>query len=260
MIGNGVWFAETALSGAATLSHRHHARIADPSAVLPRIITVALLALSVVLAGCGSGRTPASTAGGVASPAGQTPTATSGNVAPAPLVMIIRHGERPDWTHPGVDASGNPDDASLTTIGWNRARGLVNVLDPAHGSPRPGVGRPKAIYAAGANSSGEGRRTRETVTPLADALGIPVNTSFGKGDEKALVEQVIGQPGPTLICWQHGEIPTIAADFPSVTPTPPAEWPADRFDVIWLLTKTTDGWHFDQMPELALPQDQNRMI
>jgi hypothetical protein len=120
--------------------------------------------------------------------------------------------------------------------------------------------RPEAIYAAGANDDGEGKRTRETVQPLADHLGIPVNTSFGKGDEEALVEHVISQPGPTLISWQHGEIPAIAHAFPFVTPTPPAEWPDDRFDVIWTFTKTDAGWHFAQLPELVLPQDEASVI
>jgi hypothetical protein len=32
---------------------------------------------------------------------------------------------------------------------------------------------------------------------LADKLGAEVNTSFGKGEEKALVERVISHPGPT---------------------------------------------------------------
>src|SRR5205085_2056346 len=96
----------------------------------------------------------------------------------AALVMIIRHGEKPDGSHPGVDANGHPDDSSLTVTGWNRANRLVNVFDPAQGAPRPGLARPTVIYAAGANDNGEGTRTRETVTPLAHALGRPVNTSF----------------------------------------------------------------------------------
>ena len=59
-----------------------------------------------------------------------------------------------------------------------------------------------------------------------------MNTRYGKGDEDALVAEAAAQPGPTLICWQHGEIPAIARAFSSVTPTPPTEWPDDRFDVI----------------------------
>ena len=87
-----------------------------------------------------------------------------------------------------------------------------------------------------------------------------MNTDYGKGDEKALVENVIAQSGPVLICWQHGELPDIAAAFPGVTPTPPADWPGDRFDVVWTFTKAADGWQFAQLPELVLPQDQNTVI
>jgi broad specificity phosphatase PhoE len=181
--------------------------------------------------------------------------------APAPeVVMIIRHGEKPDGSDPGVDANGNPDDSSLTAVGWDRAHRLVDLFDPARGPLRPGLARPNAIYAAGANDDGEGQRTRETVAPLAAELGVPVDTEFGKGDEEALVEHVIAQPGPTLISWQHGGIPEIAADFPSATPTPPSEWPDDRYDVVWIFTKTADGWHFAQVPELVRPQDRATTI
>jgi len=174
--------------------------------------------------------------------------------------MVIRHGEKPDDSNAGVDAKGNQDDSSLTEVGWDRAHRLVDLFDPAQAPPRQGLGRPKTIYAAGANDNGEGQRTRETVEPLADKLGVPVTTTFGKGDEKALVDQVIAEPGPTLISWQHGEIPAIAEAFPSVTPTPPSVWPDDRFDVIWTFTKTSGGWRFAQLPELALPQDQASVI
>ena len=174
--------------------------------------------------------------------------------------MIIRHGEKPSGSTPGVDARGYQDASSLTDVGWNRARGLVDLFNPADGRLRAGLARPTAIYAADANSSGEGARTRETVTPLADKLGIRLDTSFGKGDEKALVNRVISRPGPTLIAWQHAEIPLIARAFPSVTPTPPAQWPDNRFDVIWTFTKAPDGWHFAQLPELVLPQDQAGVI
>ena len=41
-----------------------------------------------------------------------------------------------------------------------------------------------------------------------------MNTDFGKGDEEELVKHVLAQPGPTLISWQHGEIPAIADASP----------------------------------------------
>jgi hypothetical protein len=171
---------------------------------------------------------------------------------------------RPASTHPAVTGDELTDAAADAAIEQAcRILRLPTIRDHharVAGSSPVGAGPPTAIYAAGANDNGEGARTRETVQPLADHVGLPVNSSFGKGDEKALVARAISQPGPTLISWQHGEIPTIAEAFPSVTPTPPAKWPDDRFDLVWTLTKTADGWHFAQIPELALPQDQANVI
>ena len=218
--------------------------------VLRTIIAIVALAAAAVLAGCATATAPA-------------PVTVPDAVAappPATLVMVIRHAEKPEGKKPGIDAQGREDDSSLTRIGWDRAHRLVDLFAPAQGSPRPGLTRPATIYAAGANDEGEGQRTRETVAPLADRLGIPMDTSYGKGEEEALVEHVLARPGPALISWQHSGLPEIAAAFPSVTPTPPSEWPDDRFDVVWTFTKTADGWHFAQVPELALRHDDRSPI
>lgn len=225
-------------------------------AALRAIATGGILAASTVVVACSKNGQRPRTPG----PSGVSP---SPRAAPGTLVMIIRHGEKPDSSSPlqGVDINGNPaDKSSLTEVGWNRARGLVDVFDPPNGQPRPGLARPKLIYAAGVTEGGSGERARETITPLAQRLGIAVNTDFGKGDEYALAAEITSQPGPTLIAWQHTEIPAITEAFGSVTPTPPATWPADRFDVIWTLTATGDGWNFAQIPELVLPGDQPQTI
>jgi broad specificity phosphatase PhoE len=210
---------------------------------------LALLALAVSAAVAGCAGIPR-----------QAPPTTSADVAATALVMVIRHAEKPDDSHPGIDAQGNKDDSSLTETGWQRANRLVDLFDPASGSPRPGLATPKTIYAAGANDDGEGLRPRQTVMPLVVRLGLTLNTSYGAGDEKKLVQQVITQPGPTLISWQHGGIPDIAKAFPSVTPKPPSDWPNNRFDIIWTFTKKAGGWQFAQVPELVLPGDQDTII
>jgi hypothetical protein len=120
---------------------------------------------------------------------------------------------------------------------------------------RPGLARPKLIYAAAPTDDGDGTRTRETVRALAERLGVPVNTSFGKGDEAALAHRVAAEDVPVLICWQHGEIPAIADAFNPVSPTPPAQWPDDRFDMVWTLTPVRSSWKFDQVPQLVLNGD-----
>jgi broad specificity phosphatase PhoE len=227
--------------------------------VLFRTITaLVVVGSSAALAGCGTGsaEVPVAATDEVVPSAAPSPTA----IASTEVVMVIRHGEKPDGSQKGVDADGAEDDSSLTPTGWDRARRLADLFDPERAFPRPGLARPTTIYAAGVTDDAEGQRTRETVAPLADALGVPVNTEYGRGEEKELVDQVTARPGVTLVSWQHGGITEIADEFPDVTPEPPQEWPDDRFDVVWVFTRTADGWHFSQVPELVLPQDSADVI
>lgn len=213
----------------------------------PTVLAILALVLAAVVAGC------------AAAPAAPDPGADS--TPPGTVVMLVRHAEKPDGSSSGIDAQGKKDDGSLTPTGWQRADRLADLFDPAGGAPlRPGLSRPVAIYAAQARGDADGARTRETVAPLAQRLGVTVNTDYGEGQEKALVQHVIGQPGPTLISWQHQGIPDIAKAFPSTTPTPPTDWPDDRFDVIWIFTKVAGGWQFTQQPEQVLPQDTDTVI
>ena len=215
---------------------------------------VAAAATAVVLAGCG---TDTADEPGAQSPGYPGGVSAARNAPTGKLVMIIRHGEKPEKKKdgPGIDPAGRPDDHSLTPIGWQRARALADVFD-GQGPTPPGLVRPATIYAAGPRPAGEGARTRETVMPLAEKLGVQVNSAFGKGEEEALAQNVAAQPGPTLISWQHSEIPSIAEAFGVVNPTPPSEWPDDRYDVVWRLEKTPTGWRFAQIPQMVLPGDR----
>jgi hypothetical protein len=92
-------------------------------------------------------------------------------------------------------SSVNPPDRSLTEVGWSRAHRLAELFAPPRGPIRTGLARPTAIYAAGANSDGDGERTRETLGPLAERLRIGVDTHFGKSEERALDERFQGLSG-----------------------------------------------------------------
>jgi broad specificity phosphatase PhoE len=223
------------------------------------VIAIAALAVSAVLTACGTTTGDGATGTGAA-PATSAPGLAPAGVAPQDVVMLIRHAEKPDGELPGVDADGNEDDSSLTEVGWQRANKLVDLFDPAQGAPRAGLARPTAIYAAGVTDDGEGQRTRETVAPLADRLGLPVDTEYGRGQEKKLVDRIVDEQGPVLVSWQHSGITEIADAFPSVKPKPPSEWPDDRFDVVWTFTRTDDGWRFAQVPEDLLPGDSTEPI
>ncbi|WP_406634022.1 hypothetical protein [Amycolatopsis sp. WGS_07] len=168
-------------------------------------------------------------------------------------VMIIRHAEKPSGSAgpQGIDVNGSPDSHSLTVRGWTRAGALVELFAPASGTVRAGLARPTAVYAAG-GSGGEGTRPRETVAPLAERLGETVLTTYAKGSESALAEEVARRTEPTLISWQHEEIPAIVAAFGAVAPR---KWPDSRFDVVWVLTPAGSGWTLAQVPQLLLAGD-----
>ena len=172
-------------------------------------------------------------------------------------VMIIRHGEKPvhgAGALQGVLPDGKPDAQSLTVYGWVRAGALIELFAPSWGEPPAGLRRPDSIYAASFHG-GHSKRALETVFPLAARLGIQVVHRFGHGDEKRLAKQIRTRPGVTLVSWHHDGIAKIVKRLGDVTPTPPAAWPEDRYDMVWVFTRAAGGWRFTQVPQLLVPGD-----
>jgi hypothetical protein len=168
------------------------------------------------------------------------------------VVMIIRHGEKPpDSGKPyGITADGVKDSSSLTVQGWQRAGGLADLFS---GGGKVRV--PDAIYAVD-HSDGKHLRMSQTVTPLAGKLGVSLDTTYAEGDEAALAAAVAKRTGTTLICWEHSAIADIVANLGAITPQPPSNWPDDRFDMVFVFTRSGSGWAFTQVPELLLPGDK----
>lgn len=180
----------------------------------------------------------------------------------ADTILVIRHAEKPvDSSAPyGVDEDGERSDGSLTVRGWTRAGALVELFAPGGGQQvRAGLVRPTTVYASKPNGD-KSQRPSQTVTPLAARLGVPLHTPYAKGQEQALVAAITGLRGATVVSWQHEEIPAIATGLGAVTPAPPAQWPDDRFDVVWVFTRTPGGWAFSQVPQLLLAGDRKDVI
>ena len=185
------------------------------------------------------------------------PTETAPLVAAGDVLMLIRHAEKPigETGALGVTETGIASAGSLTVGGWTRAGALVALFAPSHGEPPPGLFRPTAIWAASPRGD-LGQRPEQTVVPLAARLGLSVNTRFGKGQEIDLAAALMSGHGAALVAWQHEEIPTIIAHLGSITPLPPPQWSADRFDVVWVFARTSVGWTFSQVPQLLLAGDR----
>ena len=149
------------------------------------------------------------------------------------LVMLIRHAEKPrEAGEQAVDALGRPDAASLAVRGWQRAGALARLFR----EPPAPLRRPAALLAAARSPTHVSTRPRDTLLPLADALGLPVEEPPGGADSaERLAEAAGAHDGPVLVCARHEALPAIARAL-GVDGALPECWPADRYDVVWLVT------------------------
>ena len=175
---------------------------------------------------------------------------------PATKIMLIRHAEKPNGDV-GLMPDGTQNPEALTALGWTRANALVGLFAPANNAaPRPPLARPASLFASGSESL----RPKQTITPLAAALNLPITTLL-KGREAQLVAAVKAAEGPTLVSWQHEAIPEIAALVRGRADGIPPVWPGHRFDLVWVFNLNPDGtWSFAQAPQLLLPGDSAKPI
>jgi hypothetical protein len=192
---------------------------------------------------------------------------------PAPeAVYIIRHGEKPQDlepkhppAHSGVDFRGKQNEHSLPPRGWQRSGALAALFDPTHGPLRAGLRVPRMLISPSYGNPGKtaDHRTHQTIRGLSDRLGVEIRTDFAKGQEPQLAAAVLDSGVSTvLICWEHSHIPVLASALPLASGTViPKPWPADRYDVIWTFTLTSDATYaFGQVPQLLLSGDAATVI
>jgi broad specificity phosphatase PhoE len=183
----------------------------------------------------------------------------------ASKIMVIRHAEKPTAEFDGVKETGESSGHDLSVRGWQRAGALACLFAPARGPLQdPLLARPDFLFASGPSEDHEAaksksRRSQETVTPLAAALGLEVNSQFSKGQERALVANVITRNGVVLIAWQHENISAIAAAIPCDDAVP-QNWPEARFDVVFVFTleEATNKYRFGQVAQRLLHGDSDR--
>jgi len=142
-------------------------------------------------------------------------------VAHAKLVMIIRHGEKL-----------NDEVTNLSPKGEARAACLINVF----GNNGTYVS-PQKIYAQSPTEKKQSTRPRDTVIPLANALGLQVDLSFSSGKVKKLSSDIAMSPEEIiLVSWSNDKIEDIAEEFG--IPNPP-KWDGSVFDEIWMISDGT---------------------
>ena len=145
---------------------------------------------------------------------------------PPAQIVLIRHAEKPD----------DPNDPHLSPTGIKRAEQFVSFVTTNPTMTR--FGKPVAVYATKTTKDDNGQRTQETVAPLAAALKRSVLTPYHGKEYAELAKEVLGNPayaGKTVvICWNHEEIPELAAAL-GVTPQPP-KWKGTVFDEVYVIS------------------------
>jgi hypothetical protein len=174
-------------------------------------------------------------------------------------IMLIRHAEKPSVRFPqGINHKGESEKESLVVRGWQRAGALIPFFAPLNGHPaHPAIVRPDFIYASKPKKHNGSLRPFETVRPLAEKLGLNVNCHYLKTDYAALIEEVFSRTGAVLICWQHDFIPKIAGLLATGKKDFSAEWPEDRFDLVWVFDRepSENRYRFSEVHQNLLAGD-----
>ena len=177
-------------------------------------------------------------------------------------IMVIRHAEKPvPEGANGVEADGRPAGPdSLSAIGWDRARALVNFFAVPTAER---IERPDYVFAAAVEVSSQ--RPRQTVSPLAASLRPPsgagpaFNVQYPKEDIAGVTTAVMSANGIVLICWEHRDDSATSREAVSAGGKSP-KWHGARFDVVWVLDAIPAGWLFDGGQQMLLPGDKNKII
>lgn len=144
-------------------------------------------------------------------------SAGTGGLADA-TVVIIRHGEKPD-SGPELSAEGQAH--AQAYVGYFQHL----VLD--------GVPFRPDMLVASANSKNSARE-RLTLTPLSQALGLPIDQRFADKEVKPLFEALASeQHGKSiLIAWHHGELAKLLRAFGADPDAllPDGKWPGSVFN------------------------------
>jgi phosphohistidine phosphatase SixA len=132
-------------------------------------------------------------------------------------ILLMRHGEKPD----------DPLDPDLSPAGHVRAKQLPPYLLTNFGTPR---------FLFASTASKHSRRPIETLTPLATACQLEIDTSFADQDYNALAQTLHDtsqyEGALIVICWHHGYLPPLANALKAKPGDYPNPWDASVFNLI----------------------------
>ncbi|HEY8671588.1 MAG TPA: histidine phosphatase family protein [Terriglobales bacterium] len=143
-------------------------------------------------------------------------------------ILLMRHAEK----------TGDPMDPHLSQDGCARAAKLADFIPATFGIPQ---------FLIATSISKHSARPIETLEPLSTKIGVSVDAPYADQDYSALASQLLSEPryadAGTLIvvCWHHGNIPSMAHALRAKLGSYPNPWDADVFNQILVLSYMDDA-------------------
>jgi hypothetical protein len=162
---------------------------------------------------------------------------------PPATILIIRHAEK--LTDGRLD---------LSPTGFKRASLLPNLFVPA--GVRPDLPTPQVIFAT--HQSKHSNRPVETITPLAEALHLPVDSTILNEDYVTLATMLLSgryAGKVVLVSWHHGTLPQLVTALGAQPPI--AIWSDSQFDRVWRIDYKDGKAMVRDLPQHLLPGDSN---
>jgi len=159
---------------------------------------------------------------------------------PPATILLIRHAEKLD-----------NGEINLSPIGFERARLLPKIFAPG---ARPDLPTPQFLFAT--RISPHSDRPVQTLTPLAEALHLPIDNSFDNDQYRSLAATLLSGKYAgkvVLVVWHHGKIPQLAAALGAKPPS--AGWPDDQYDRIWRIDYVNSKVTLQDLPYALMPGD-----
>jgi len=129
----------------------------------------------------------------------------------------MRHAEKPS----------DPADPDLSPAGDARAQALASYIPQTFGEL-------DFIYAAAISK--HSARPYETVKPLSQKCGVPINSTTADNDYAFLAHELLSNKQfagkRILICWHHGNIPPLMHALGAPSGSFPNPWDPSVFNLI----------------------------
>src|SRR6202047_3170211 len=142
-------------------------------------------------------------------------------------ILLMRHAEK----------TGDPMDPHLSQDGYARAAKLAEFIPATFGIPQ---------FLIATSISKHSVRPIETLEPLSPKSGVTVDATYDDQDYSALASQLLSDPryadagALIVVCWHHGNIPSMAHALRAKLGSYPDPWDADVFNQILVLSYLDD--------------------